>query len=144
MSWYTIQYNYVGDGPVYESIQTQHDENNETELQSEDTRDQQYDNIQLGFLLYVDQPVHSQYLYTNAALSSNTNDSVETLINRSASVSMLPETPGVIALKKNRQERSKLHLTLSLGGNDSSNNHTRIAARNSMPKICDVAPKDVD
>ena len=133
---------YDGDGPVYESIQNQPEVNNEIEL---DTKNQQYDNLQLSgnnAARYVDPPVHLQYLYTNAA--SNTTDLVNAPINRSASVSMPLTAPRLTSLKKNGQERNKLHLTLSLGESDSSNNHTSVVAPNSMPKVCAVAPEHVD
>ena len=100
---------YDGDGPVYESVQTRLKENNETELnisQSEDTTDQQYDNLRVCLndtARYVDPPV---------------SNSANAPINRSASVSMPQITPKVMALKKNGQERNKLRLTLSLGAQD--------------------------
>ena len=65
-------------------------------------------------------------------------------INRSASVSMPPITPKVMAPKKNGQERNKLHLTLPLGENDCSNNHTNVDASTSIPKVHAVASEDVD
>ena len=136
---------YEGDGPVYESIQTRCEMNNETESQFEDTRDQQYDNLRLSLnntARYVDPTVHLQHLYTNTA--SEASDSVNAPINRSTSVSMPLPTPRVMALKKNGQERNKLHLTLSLSGNDSSNNRTNVVVSNTMPKICAIAPEDVD
>lgn len=138
---------YDGDGPVhmYESVQNQLEINNESESQSEDTRDQQYDNLRLSWndtARYVDPPVHLQYLSMNAA--SNTSDSVNSPINRSDSVSMPLTAPRVMGLKKNGQERNKLHLTLSLDGKDFSNNHTSVVAPNSMPEVHAVAPEDVD
>ena len=136
---------YDGDGPVYESVQTRREINNETELQSEDIRDQQYDNLRLSLnntARYINPHDHLQYLYTNTA--SEAGDSVNAPINRSASVSMPLLTPRVMALKKNGQERNKLHLTLSLSGNDSSNNCTSVVVSNSIPKICAIAPEDVD
>ena len=44
------------------------------------------------------------------------------------------------------QERNKLHLILSLGENNSCNNHTSVVASTTMPKVCAVAldPEDVD
>ena len=117
---------YDGDGPVYESVQMhlQQEGNNETELnalsQFEDTTDERYyDNFRLSLndmARYVDRPAQLQCLYTNTASNSKT-----TPINRSTSLSMPQTTPRVMALKKNGQERNKLHLTLSLGGIDSSN-----------------------
>ena len=136
---------YDGDGPVYESVQTELEINNETELEFEDIRDRQYDNLRLSLnntARYIDPNVHLQHLYTNAA--SDATDSVNASINRSVSVSMPLATPTVMALKKNGQERNKLHLTLCLGGSDSSNNRTSVVAPNSMPKTCAVAPEDVD
>ena len=128
---------YDGDGPVYESVLTQHKMNNETEL---DTRDRQYDNLRLSWnntARCVDPPVHLQYLYTNAA--SNVSGSVNAPINRSTSVSMPLTAPRMMSLKKNGQERNKLHLTLSLGDNNCSNNRT-YADEN----VCAVAPEDVN
>ena len=127
---------YDRDGPVYESVQTRLKENNETELnisQSEDTTDQQYDNLRVCLndtARYVDPPV---------------SNSANAPINRSASVSMPQITPKVMALKKNGQERNKLRLTLSLGGSDSSNGHTsEVAPKPIIPKSCAIAPADMD
>ena len=131
---------YDGDGPVYESVQNQLEINNETEL---DIKDRQYDNLRLSWnntARYVDPPVHLQYLYTNAA--SNVSGSMNAPINRSSSVSIPLTAPRMMALKKNGQERNKLHLTLSLGDNDCSNNCTDAGAPEN--NICAVAPEDVD
>ena len=133
---------YDGDGPVYESVQTQLEINNEIELRAEDTRDRQYDNIRLSTARYIDPHDHLQYLYTNAA--SEASDSVNVPINRSASVSMPLATPRVMASKKNGQERNKLHLTLCLGGNGSSNNCTSVVAPSSMPTTFAIVPEDED
>ena len=65
-------------------------------------------------------------------------------VNRSASVSLPETTPKVIALKKNNQERNKLHLTLSLGGNDSFNGHTGEEAPKLIPATHAVVPMDMD
>ena len=136
---------YDGDGPVYESVQTQLEGNNESELnisQSEDTTDRQYDNLRLSLndtARYVDPPIQLHYLYNNTV-----SDSANAPINRSASVSMPQTTPRVMALKKNGLERNKLHLTLSLGGNDSSNSHISEVAPKLIPKTCAVAPADMD
>ena len=76
---------YNGDGPVYESVQTQLEIlNNEIQLRAEDTRDRQYDNIRLSLnntawyidLLWHD---HMQYLYKNTA--SKASDSVNAPTN---------------------------------------------------------------
>ena len=130
---------YDADGPVYESVHAQY----ETELnmsQSEDTTDQQYDNLRIcsnDTARYAAPPAQLQYLYTNTA-----SNSVNGPINTSASVSISRATPGVMALKKNGQERNKLHLTLSLGGNDSSNSDVFPEL---IPKTrAAVAPADVD
>ena len=137
---------YDGDGPVYESVPTQLEGNNETELniisQTEDTTDRQYDNLRLSSndtVRYIDPPVQLQYLYNNTV-----SDSANAPINRSASVSMPQTTPRVMALKKNGQERNKLHLTLSLGGNDSTNGHISEVASKQITKMCAVAPADMD
>ena len=136
---------YEGDGPVYESVQIQLEGNSETQLnisQSEGTTDRQYDNLRLSLndtARYVDPPVQLQYLYNNTVSNSENAP-----INRSASVSMPQTTPTVMAVKKNRQERNKLHLTLSLGGNDSSNSHTNEVAPKQIPKTYAVAPAEKD
>ena len=57
---------------------------------------------------------------------------------------MPPITPKVMAPKKNGQERNKLHLTLSLGENDCSNNHTSVVASTSIPQVHAVATEYVD
>ena len=125
---------YDGNGPVYESVQTQLEGNIDTELnisQSEDTTDRQYyDNLRISLndtVRYIDPPV---------------SNSVNTPINRSASVSMQQTTPRLMVLKKNGQERNKVHLTLSLDGNDSSNGHTSVIAPKQIPKMCAIAPAD--
>ena len=117
---------YDGDGPVYESVQTQL----ETELnisQSEDTTDQRYNN------LHTDNIVSDDSTMVNAPISG------------SASMSMPLTTSRVMGLKKNGQERNKLCLTLymSLGSNDSSNSHTNEVMPESIPKMCAVAPADM-
>ena len=122
---------YDGDGPVYESVQNQLEINNESESQSENTRDRQYDNLRLSWsdtARYIDPPIHLQYLSMNAA--SNTSDSV----------SMPLTAPRVM---ENGQE-NKLHLTLSLDGKGFSENHTSVVAPNSMSQVHAVAPEDVD
>ena len=136
---------YEGDGPVYECVQPQHEGNNETELnvsQSEDTTDRQYDNLRLSLsdtARYVDPPVQLQYL-----CNSTVSNLAHTPINRSASMSMPQTTSGVMTLKKNGQERNKLHLTLSLGGNESSNSYTSEIAPKLVPKMGAIAPADMD
>ena len=135
---------YDGDGPVYESVQNQLEINNESESQSENTRDRQYDNLRLSWsdtarYVDVDPPIHLQYLSMNAA--SNTSDSVNSPINKSDSVSMPLTAPMVM---ENGQERNKLHLTLSLDGKGFSDNHTSTVAPNSMSQVHAAAPEDVD
>ena len=135
---------YDGDEPVYESVQTQL----ETELSislSEDTTNQHYDNLHVSLndtAWYVNPPAQLQYLYT--AGTHTASNSMNTPVNRSASVSMSETTPKVTALKKNGQERNKLHLTLSLGGNDSSNGHTGEGAPKLIPATHAVVPADMD
>jgi hypothetical protein len=109
--------------------------------QSEDTTDQQYDNLRLSLndtARYVDQPTQLHYLYTNTASNCNSGDAS---INRCVSVSIPQTTPRVMAMKKNSQERNKLHLTLSLCGNDSSNSNV---SPESIPTGCAVAPEDAE
>ena len=99
---------YDGDGPVYESVQNHLQINHETELQSEDTRDRQYDDLRLSWnntARYVDPPVHLLCLYTNAA--SNVSGSVNAPINRSTSESMPLTAPRMISLKKFKWTREK-------------------------------------
>ena len=130
---------YDGNGPVYESVQTQLEGNNET---AEDTTDQQYDNLQLHLndtARYIDPPVQLQKLYTSNIVSDD-NDVVNAPISRSASLSTPWTTPRIMALKKNGQERNKLHLTLCLGGNDSSDCSTSEVVPKSAPKVCAVSP----
>ena len=135
---------YDGDGPVYESVQTQL----ETELSIslfEDTTNQHYDNRHVTLndtARYVNPPAQLQYLYT--AGTNTASNSMNTPVNRSASVSLPETTPKVIAQKKNNQERNKLHLTLSLGENDSSNSHTGEEAPKLIPATHAVVPMDMD
>ena len=134
---------------MYESVQTQLEENNETELnisQSEDTTDQQHDNLKLSLndaARYIDSPVQLQYLYTNN-IASHDSDTVNAPISGSASLSTPWTTPREMALKNNGQERNKLHLTLSLGSNESSNSRTNEVVPKSIPKMCAVALADMD
>ena len=65
-------------------------------------------------------------------------------ISGSASLSTPLTTPRVMALKKNGQDRNKLHLTLSLGSNELSNSRTNEVVPKSIPKMCAVAPADMD
>ena len=119
---------YEGDGPVYESVQTQLEMNSVTESnmpQSVVTTSGQ--NITFNQSLsdtarYIDRPPQlQQYLYTNSTSDgSDTGTPTDTPTSETVPLT----TSRVMALKKNRQERNKLHLTLSLGGNDSSNNPT--------------------
>lgn len=125
---------YDGDGPVYESVQNRE----ETQLpadtiQSTEPTDRQYDSLHvstppatsalqsdttLNTVRYVDQPLHLHgKLFVHTKTSPSDSDAVS--IPRSTSVSIPPAR--VMALKKNGQERNKLHLTLSLGG--SGTNH---------------------
>ena len=135
---------YDGDGPVYESVQTQL----ETELSislSENTTDQHYDNLHVTLndtARYVNPPAQLQYLYT--AGTNTTSNSMNTPVNRSASVSLPETTPKVIAQKKNGQERHKLHLTLSLSENDSSNSHTGEVVTKSNPSTHVAVPAGMD
>ena len=92
---------------------------------------------------YIDPPVQLQYLYTNNIVSDD-SDMVNASISGSASLSVPLTTPRVMGLKKNGQERNKLHLTLSLGSNDCSNSCTNEVMPKSIPKMCAVAPADMD
>ena len=136
---------YDGDGPVYESVQTQL----ETELSislSENTTDQHYDNLHVSLndtARYVNPPAQLQYLSYTAGTNTASN-SMNAPVNRSASVSLPETTPKVMALKKNGQERKKLHLTLSLGENDSSNSHTGEVVTKSNPSTHVAVPADMD
>ena len=141
---------YEGDGPVYESVQTQREMNSVTESimpQSDITTDGQNNNFYQSLsdaARYIERPLQlHQYLYTNTASDgSDTGTPTDT----PTSETMPLTTPRVMALKKNGQERNKLHLTLPLGGNDSSNNLTMAndTAPESVVKTSAVAPGDVD
>ena len=139
---------YDGDGPVYESVQTQYETNNATESnmpQSVDAIDRQYDNLQQSFsdtARYVDPPGQLQYLHTtNTAFEVNNSGNAP--LSRSASESVPPATR-VMALKRNGRERNKLHLTLSLGGNNSFNNSNGEIAPKPVPKTSAIAPTDME
>ena len=116
---------YEGDGPVYDSVQTQDIVNSVTEsnmLRSILTTDGQDTNIYQSLsdmAHYIDRPIQLHHsLYTNTAPDgSDTGTPVDT-----PTESMPLTTPRVMALKKNGQERNKLRLTLSLGGNSSAIN----------------------
>ena len=138
---------YDGDGPVYESVRTRFETNNATESnmmpQSVDVTDRQYDNLRQSLndtARYVDPPGQLQHLYTtNTAFEIN--NSVNAPLSRSSSVSMPPATSRVMALKRNGQERNKLHLTLSLGGNNSNGGEV---AQKPVPKTSAAAPADME
>ena len=114
---------YERDGPVYDSVQTQDVMNSVTKssmLQSILTTDEQDTNIYQSLsdvARYKDRPVQLHHsLYTNAASdSSDTGTPVDT-----PTESMPLTAPRIMALKNNGQERNKLRLTLSLGGNSSA------------------------
>ena len=116
---------YEGDGPVYDSVQTQDVVNSVTKsnmLQSILTTDEQDTNIYQSLsdlARYKDRPVQLHYsLYPNAASDgSDTGTPVDT-----PTESMPLTAPRIMALKKNRQERNKLRLNLSLSGNTSAKN----------------------
>ena len=136
---------YDGDGPVYESVQARFETNNATESimpQSVDTTDRQYDNLRQSLndtARYVDPPGQLQHLYTtNTAFEIN--NSANAPLSRSSSVSMPPATSRVMALKRNGQERNKLHLTLSLSGNDSFSNSNEEVTQKPVLKTSTVAP----
>ena len=132
---------YDGDGTVYESVQTQF----ETASLSEDTTDLHYDNLHVSLndtARYVNPPAQLQYLYT--AGTNTASNSMNAPVNRSSSVSMSETTPKVTALKKNGQERNKLHLTLSLSGNDSSNGRRGEVVPKSIPSTHAAVPADMD
>lgn len=136
---------YDGYGPVYESVQTRFETNNATESNmpqsAVDVTNRQYDNLRQSLndtAHYVDPSGQLQNLYTtNTAFEIN--NSANAPLSRSTSVSMAPATSRVMALKRNGQERNKLHLTLSLGGNDSFNNSNGKIAQKSVPKTSTVA-----
>ena len=131
---------YDGDGPVYESVQAQF-ETTESKPQSIDATDRQYDNLRQSFsdtARYVNPPDQLQYLYATST-SFEVNNSAIAPLSRFTSVSMPPATSRVIALKRNSQERNKLHLMLSLDGNDSFNNSNGEVAPKPVPKTSAVA-----
>ena len=137
---------YDGDGPVYESVQARFETTESNMPQSVDATDRQYDNLRQNLsdtTRYVDPPGQLQYLYTtNTAFE--VNNSANAPLSRSTSVSMPPATSRVMALKRNGQERNKLHLTLSLGENDSFNNPNGEVAPKPIPKTSVVAPADME
>ena len=121
---------YEGDGPVYDSVQTQDIVNSVTESNILTTYEQDINiNQSLSDMArYNDHPIQLHHsLYTNAASDgSDTGTPVDT-----PTESMPLTAPRIMALKKNGQERNKLHLTLSLGGNSSAKNpsmHTIVDA----------------
>ena len=135
---------YEGDGPVYESVLTQHEMNNVHDMnrpRSVVTPGGQHDNFPQSLsdsARYVDRPVHLQYLYSNT--TSDTSDT-GTPIDTPTSESIPLTAPRVMALKKNGQERNKLHLTLSLGDNNEPSN---ISSSEMDPNTRTINPADVD
>ena len=118
---------YEGDGPVYDSVQTQDVVNsvpksNMLHCQSILMTDEEDTNIYQSLsdmARYKDRPVQLHHsLYTNAASDGgDTGTPVDT-----PTESMPLTAPRIMALKKNGQERNKFCLTLSLGGNSLAKN----------------------
>ena len=85
---------------------------------------------------YVDQPLHNSSKFRSTSYSSNAHIYPPyDIISRSASSPM--PAPSLMGLKKNGQERNKLHLTLSLGkanpivGTNALGNNHEVAASDS-------------
>ena len=110
---------YEGDGPVYDSVQTQDVVNSVTEsnILTTDEQDININQSLSDVARYNDRPIQLHHsLYTNAASDgSDTGTPVDT-----PTESMPLTGPRIMALKKNGQERNKLHLNLSLGGKSSA------------------------
>ena len=110
---------YDGGGPVYEN-HLSHPRDTASQYDNIHCTETSYtfqDNSHPSGNRYVDQPIH---FHKNNMLVHTTNDSPSTstnILNCSTCDSMLSTRK--IAVKKNGQERNKLHLTLSLPGNDS-------------------------
>ena len=139
---------YEGDGPVYDSVQNQDVVNSVTEsnmLQSILTTDEQDTNIHqslsdTGHYSNNDRPVQLHHsLYTNAASDgSDTGTPVDT-----PTESMPLTAPRIMALKKNGQERNKLHLNLSLGGNSSAKNSSMHAIVDADEVYIEMSPAGI-
>lgn len=115
---------YDGDGPVYESVQNHPSQSRDTASQYDNIHCTEatytiQDNSHPSGNRYVDQPVH---FHKNMLVHTDktTNDPLSTSTNAlkcSTCDSMLSTQK--MALKKNGQERNKLHLTLPLHESDS-------------------------
>lgn len=143
---------YEGDGPVYESVQVRVEETclPADTLQVTDTTNHQYnsintpatsalqDNSSLNTVRYVKQPVQLQrnsFINTHTSAADN-HDTEGT--PRSTSTTL--QAARVMALKKNGEVRNKLHLTLSLGGNESGH----ATGESLSPSVCEVVSSGVD
>lgn len=132
---------YDGAGPVYESVHNK--QSHPLDAAS------QYDNIHYPEATYtfqnssyssgnnhIDQPVHfhNNYLFTNT--DNTTDNSCGTYANspNCTACSSIPSTKRM-ALKKNGQERNKLHLTLSLPRSDCISTKEFQGA---FPKSCEI------
>ena len=145
---------YEGDEPMYESLQFQHERNSVTVTesnmpQSVPRANGENDNFYQGLsdmhvARYIDHPTQLHHcLHTNTASDgSNTCTPTDT----PTSETMPLTAPRVMALKKNGQERNKLHLSLSLGGGNNSTKNPTVAnetARESVATRCDSIADEV-
>ena len=109
---------YDGDGPLYESVQ------NERFIQLTTDTGTLYNNLQQTLkhqdddclsntARYVDQPAHNALVQTKSTtFNYDPANAPEHVMCGS-----VPSSTGKLSLKKNGQERNKLHLTLTLSGN---------------------------
>ena len=109
---------YEGDGPVYESVHNQQSLD-QLAAQIGSHYSANWDgSLMKNTVRYVDQPT-GFHCNTSDDINSTTFNDSSTNIQKYPAHASMPSTQKM-ALKKNGQERNKLHLTLSLPGNDSS------------------------
>lgn len=137
---------YVGDEPVYESVENQKSQPRDAALQydniycTEETHTFQDDSYLSGNR-YIDQPVHfhnNLFAHTN----NTTDDSRGTFANapNSTTCASVPSTRKM-AIKRNGQQRNKLHLTLSLPGSYSI---PMKEIRNNFPRSTEIQAEVAD
>lgn len=152
---------YEGEGPVYESVQPQSKTSTAAAVTllatvTVDTfADQHYDSLHnpdapspldestLKMVCRSDHSTLSSQPQNKSTISSNAYTQLTVPDSGTASTPSPPAGTVMMALKKNGQERNKLHLTLSLRGNDSGQN-TCDAWEADSPRTCSTAMSDMD
>lgn len=110
---------YEGDGPVYESVHNQQSLD-QLAIQTGTHCSASWDGFLTNTVRYIDQPA---CFHSNTSNNTDNTSFTDNSQEHPAHVSV-PHTRKM-ALKKNGQERNKLHLTISLHGNDNYQSSTK-------------------